>query len=159
MMRRVVDRSTAALLCALPLIAGALTVDVGNPAANPEALSKGAALVMRTMACRFPEKTTITATAEGIVDGKRQTVALKLIPLSNPGTFAITHEWPSSGTWAVKIVAKNPEYKDYVTGALVSVKDNSVAWESVRHCFHEPTDAEVASMLGHRSSGDRAALK
>jgi hypothetical protein len=147
------------LLAAVSLLAGALVVEIGNPRANPEALSKHAALVARTTACHSPEKTSMTATAEGILDGQRRSIPLELIPLSTPGTFAITHQWPSSGTWAVKIVARNPEYKDYATGALVRFNGSSGEWSSVKHYFHEPIDSEIVAMLDADPRVDRASLK
>jgi hypothetical protein len=157
---RIVSNSFAVtLLTAGSLLAGALVVEIGNPATNPEALSKHAALVARTTSCHSPEKTSMTATAEGVIDQQRRSIPLKLIPLSAPGTFAITHEWPSSGTWAVKIVARNPEFKDYATGVLVQFNGGSEKWSSVKHYFHEPTDSEVTAMLDTRPSVDRASLK
>jgi hypothetical protein len=102
MMRKFATPLLAAVVCTLPLVAGALLIELGDPAANPEALSKNAVLVARTTACHAPEKTPLTATAEGVVDGQRRSIPLKLIPLSTAGTFAVTHEWPHSGTWAVK---------------------------------------------------------
>jgi hypothetical protein len=158
-MRTAVKSLAAVLLVGLPLLAGALMLEIGNPASNPEALSKHAALVARTTACHSPEKTSMTAMAEGVIDGQRRSIPLKLIPLSTPGTFAITREWPSVGTWAVKIVARNPEYKDYATGALVPFEANSVEWAAVKHYFHEPTGKEVAAMLDSRSGVNRASLK
>jgi hypothetical protein len=158
-MRTVTNSLAAVLMAGLSLLAGALTLEIGNPTANPEALSKHAVLVARTTACHSPEQTSMTATAEGVVDGQRRSIPLKLIPLSTPGTFAITREWPSGGTWAIKIVARNPEYKDYATGALVRSDANSIEWASVKHYFHEPTNGEVAAMLHSRSGADRASLK
>lgn len=146
-------------LVAAPVFAGALALEVGNPAANTEAQSKHAAVLARTTACHSPEKTEITATAEGIVNGVRRSVPLKVIPLSTPGTFVVTHEWPSEGRWTVKIVARNPEYKNYATGVMVPFRANSIDWASVQHYFHEPTDGEVASVLRGRSTADRASIK
>jgi hypothetical protein len=132
---------------AASLFAGALALEVGNPAANAEAQSKHAAVLARTTACHSPENTEITATAEGVVNGIRRSVPLKVIRLSTPGTFVVTHEWPSEGTWAVKIVARNPEYKNYATGAIIPFEGNSIDWASVQHYFHEPTGGELASVL------------
>jgi hypothetical protein len=158
-MRIFLNSVAAALLAAVSLLAGALVVEIGNPAANPEAMSKHAALVARTTSCHAPEKTSMRATAEGVIDGQRRSIPLKLIALSAPGTFAITHEWPLSGTWAVKIVARNPEFKDYATGALVRFDGGSDKWSSVKHFFHEPTDSEIAATLNTRPGVDRASLK
>jgi hypothetical protein len=146
-------------MATLPLLAGALMLNIGNPAVNPEALSKHAVLVVRTTACHSPEKTAMTATADGVIDGQQRSIPLKLIPLSTAGTFAVTREWPSTGTWVIKVVARNEEYKDYATGALVRFEANSVGWASVKHYFHEPTGEEVAAMLDSRSGTDRASMK
>ena len=158
-MRTVITSLVTVLMAGLSLLAGALVVEIGNPAVNAEALSRHAALVARTTSCHSPEKTSMTATAEGVIDGQRRSIPLKLIPLSAPGTFAITREWPSAGTWAIKIVARNPEFKDYATGALVRSDATSIEWASVKHYFHEPTNGEVAAMLNSRSGADRASLK
>ena len=146
-MRTVVKSIAAIFVLGLPLFAGALALEIGNPAANPEALSKHAVLLARTTACHSPEKTSLTATAEGVINGHRQSIPLKLVSLSTPGNFAVTHEWPSDGTWVIKIVATNPEYHNYATGALVPLEGNSAKWASVEHSYHEPTSEEVAAML------------
>jgi hypothetical protein len=142
----------------LPLLAGALMVEVGNPVANPEAAAKHAVLVLRTTACHSPEKTSLTATAEGVLDGQRRSIPLNLIPLSTPGTFAVTREWPSTGTWAVKVVARNPEYQNYATAALVRFDGNSAEWASVKHYFHEPSADDVNGVLDTRSGTANASL-
>lgn len=157
-MRTAVTSVATILGLALPLFAGALVVEIGNPAANPEALSKHAVLVARTTACHSPEKTLLTASAEGVIDGQRRSIPLHLIPLSPRGTFAITREWPSGGTWAVKIVARNPEYRNYATGALVRSDGASVEWTSLKRYFHEPTGEEVAAVLGIPSRAATASL-
>lgn len=145
-MRKVVA-SLLALVPAAALLAGALTVEIGNPATNPEAKAKHAVLLARTTACHSPEQTVITATAEGVVDGSRRSIPLKVITLSTPGVFAVTHEWPAEGNWAIKVVAKNPEYKDFATGAVVAVNGDSVDWASVKHYYHQPTTEELAAAL------------
>lgn len=150
-MRTAVTSIAAIFAVGVPLLAGALVVEIGNPATNPEALSKHAVLVARTTACHSPGKTLLTATAEGVTDGQRRSIPLKLISLSTPGTFAVTREWPSSGTWVIKIVARNPEYQNYATAALVPFEGNSAQWASIEHLFHEPTGEEVAAMLDNQS--------
>jgi hypothetical protein len=137
----------AASILAVPLLAGALQVEIGSPAGNQEALAKHAVLVVRTTACHSPEKTTITATAEGVVNGVRKSIPLKLISLSTPGTFAVSREWPEEGTWAVKAIATNPDYKDYATSAVVPVEKNSAQLAAVKHYFHAPSEAEVLMSL------------
>jgi hypothetical protein len=132
---------------AAPLLAGALLLEVGNPAANREALEKHAVLVARITACHSPEKTTVTATAEGIVNGMRKSIPLNVVFLSTAGTFAVTREWPQEGIWAVKMIATNPDYKDYATGVVVPIQKHSVQLGAVKQYFHSPTEAEVSMSL------------
>jgi hypothetical protein len=128
----------ASSLAVLPVLAGALAVQIGNPAANPEAQAKNAAIVARITACHSPEKTILTATARGSVDGKQQSIPLKVISLSTAGTFAVTHEWPEQGAWVVTFEATNPDYKNYATGASVRVNGNTVEWTAVKQYFRAP---------------------
>ena len=119
-------------LAALPMLAGALIIQIGNPAANLEAQAKHAAIVARITACHSPEKTIVTAKATGSVDGRQQSIPLHVISLSTPGTYAVTHEWPEQGDWVIQFEATNPDYKNYATGARVEVNGNTVEWTKVK---------------------------
>lgn len=134
-------------ILAVPLFAGALRLEVGTPATNQEALAQHAVLVAWTTACHTPEKTTITATAEGVVNGMRKSIPLKVIPLSAPGIFALTREWPNGGTWAIKMVATNPEYKDYATSAVVPIQNNAAQLDAAKRYSHAPTETELSASL------------
>jgi len=133
----------AVCILAAPLLAGALLLQVEDSASNPEALRNNAVLVARITACHSPEKTTVTATAEGVLNGARQSIPLHVISLSTAGTFAVRREWPSQGTWAIKMVATNPDYKDYATSVVVPFRSESAQWSLAKHYFHAPTDAEI----------------
>jgi len=137
----------ALLVLAVPLFAGALLLEVGNPASNQEAVRNHAILVARITACHSPGETAVVATAEGLVNGMRKTIPLKVISLSTAGTFAVTREWSDQGTWAIKLVATNPEYRDYATSVLVPIRNDSLQLSAAKHYFHVATDAEVSSAL------------
>lgn len=134
-------------IVAVPMLAGALRLEVTNPATDPEALAKHAALVVQVTACHSPEKSTVTATVEGVVDGVRKSIPLKLIALSRPGTFAVSREWPEEGTWAIKMVVTNPEYQNYATSAVVPIRKNSANIETAKHYYHAPSEAELRASL------------
>jgi hypothetical protein len=139
-------------MLAAPLFAGTLALEIGNPSANPEAMAKHAVLVARMTACTSPEKTTVTASAEGIVDGVRKSIPLKIVSLSSAGTYAVMREWPAKGTWAVRIVTTNPDYKDYAASVLVPLENGALQWASVKHYYrHPPAETEVAAVLGGAS--------
>jgi hypothetical protein len=146
-MRSLWNSLLALSILAAPLLAGALRLEVGNPATNQEALAQHAVLVAWTTACHSPEKTSLTATAEGVVNGIRKSIPLKVVSLSTPGTFAVTRDWPNEGTWAIKIVATNPEYKDYATSAVVPIQNNVAQTTAVRRFYHAPTESELSISL------------
>lgn len=131
---------------AATLIAGSFVLDIGRPSANPEAQAKRAVLVVRSSACTHPEKTSITANAEGMVNGKRKTVSLKLVPLSGAGVYAVTKQWPAGGRWVVTLYAANPSYP-IPQSAIVSVKGDSVDLASVKRSSHAPTAEEIEAAL------------
>lgn len=146
-MRSIWKSLLALSILSAPLFAGALRLEVGNPATNQEALAQHAVLVAWTTACHSPEKTRVTATAEGVVNGIRKSISLKVIALSAPGTFAVTREWQNEGTWAIKMVATNPEYKDYASSAVVPIQNNSAQTQAVRRYYHAPTENELSLSL------------
>jgi hypothetical protein len=147
MNRKICITALSAVLMAVPLFAGALTLVTSDPAANPEAQAKKAVVMVRTTACNSPEKTVISATAEGIVAGKRQTIPLKVLNLSEAGTYAFARQWPSEGSWTVRVVATNPEYKNYSTGVVVPVHGDVYSRTGAQQFYHAPTEAEVVSAL------------
>ena len=136
--------SFAVALAALPVFAGALTLQISNPAANAEAKAKNAAALVQVLACHSPEKTIVTAAAIG---SNSQVIPLKVFPLSVPGLYAVIREWPQTGSWVIKFVAANPDYKNYATGALVPYKDSNVEWSQAKSYFHEPNAQDVNGLL------------
>src|SRR6185436_15147933 len=85
------------------LFAGGFYLQLGNPEANQEARKLGAVLTIKATGCGEPEKAQITATAIGMVSGKRQEIPLKLAPLSEPGMFALPQQWPKEGRWVIEV--------------------------------------------------------
>lgn len=146
-MRRLLAALLAAGFVAAPVFAGALILQVDDPAANPEATAQNAIVAAHITACHSPQKTTVTATAEGIVDGRRQTVPLKVIRLSEPGAFAVARKWPREGTWAVKMIATNPDYKDYATSIVVPVARNAASRMPAKVFTHAASADEVGTIL------------
>jgi len=130
-----------------PLFGGALTLEVVNPSSNAEAAKRQAAVVVQTTACTSPEKTSITATAEGIAGGKRQSIPIQLIRLSEPGKFAIAKTWPADGKWVLRVVANNPDYHGYAAGAIIPVRGNEPDWKAVQRLYRAPTADDVNAAL------------
>src|SRR5271170_4221125 len=82
---------------------GTFAFTIGNPVASQDFHFKSAAFVFRTESCADPAKAQISATAEGIVKGARQSVALKVAPASKPGIYAVNQSWPAEGDWVVSL--------------------------------------------------------
>src|SRR5258705_12896744 len=85
------------------LFAGGFYLQLGNPEANAEARKANAVLTIKATGCGEPAKAQITASAIGVVDGKRQEMPLKLTPLSEPGTYALVQQWPKEGRWVIEV--------------------------------------------------------
>jgi hypothetical protein len=64
---------------------------------------KDAVLVFRADGCHGPGSG-VTGTAEGIVNGKRKSIPLKIKSLGNE-TFTVARQWPQRGRWALAITA------------------------------------------------------
>jgi hypothetical protein len=157
-MRTLYRLVAAAGIVAPTLFAGALVLQIGDPAANPEAQQRNAVLIARVTACKSPAETTVTATAEGSENGVRRSIPLKISSLTTAGTFAIARQWPEQGAWVVKLIATNPEYKNYSTGVLVPFEKTTLQWAAIKHFFHSPTDSEVTAMLAGVSDSARSSI-
>jgi hypothetical protein len=89
------------------------TLAIGNPVAaslpgtenSPTQVRKvkDAAFAVRTESCAEPAKAQITGIAEGLVNGARQSVSLRLIAAADPGVYLVSREWPSQGQWVVNL--------------------------------------------------------
>ena len=95
--------------------AGDFWVTVESGHSSRPGLGGQAVLVVRPSGCHEPENATLTATAEGIVNGQRKSMPLKLTTIS-AGVYEITRQWPSQGTW---IIAVNAEYRGAPRAAIV----------------------------------------
>ena len=105
------------------LFAGGFYLQLGNPEANPEAKKANAVLVIKATGCHDPATATLTATAVGVVNGKRQSIPLQVTKLSGIGEFALTQQWPKDGKWVIELVARNGEQ---FTNTLVTAGPNGI---------------------------------
>jgi hypothetical protein len=135
-----------ALGAAISLVAGGFALEIGKPSANPGAQAKNALLVVRGYACAAPEKTTISARAEGVVNGKRESIPLKLISLSGESTYAITRQWPAEGKWIITLVEANPRFPSQPS-AIVKMNGNSVDWASITRLPRSPSPQQIEVAL------------
>ena len=48
----------------------------------------------------------LQGSAEGIVNGARRTIALRFEETGRPNTFALKRQWPTDGTWLVRLAVR-----------------------------------------------------
>jgi hypothetical protein len=136
---------TAILLAAaVPLLAGGLFVMLGNPDASPEARAHNAVLTLKLAGCHEPEKATITATAIRLADGKRQTIPLKLIALSEAGSYAVTRQWPEKERWVLQFVATD---QSRITSTLVAAGPDGIDRHNAKMAMQPPAEADLIALL------------
>lgn len=124
------------LAATLPAFGGGFYLNVDDPSISSEAKAKGAFAVARLSGCNEAEKGVLQATAEGIVDGKRQSIPLKVVTLGTAGWFAVQRQWPQGGKWVVVLKATHPSFS-MPTTTVVPVTGDKVefakaSWENRR---------------------------
>jgi hypothetical protein len=84
-------------------LAGPPWISIEYPANPFDATSRGAFLTVRTYHHRDFESRTVTGTAEGVVEGKRQTMRLDIRPGSQAGMYVVRWQRPALGRWVLVI--------------------------------------------------------
>ena len=97
----------ALTFCAGAAYAGGFWLEVETPKPG-DARMKNAVLVFRAEGCHGPGSS-ISGTAEGIVNGKRKSIPLTF---KSPATetFTITRQWPKEGRWALAVTAASKSW-------------------------------------------------
>jgi len=90
------------LVITVTLTAGGFYLSLEEPAKVSSPQTKDAVLLVRLYGCHQPEDALISATAEGLVKGLRETINLKLLPVSK-GVYGIQRQWPKEGAWLVAV--------------------------------------------------------
>lgn len=139
----------ACAFVALALAEG-FTFKIGSPVASQDFQFKAAAFVFRTEGCAEPAKSQVGGTAEGLVKGARRSVALKVMPTSKPGVYAVYQNWPAEGEWVVNLKGTCAEAN---AGALVPVGPKGFIRESSKFFPRPATDAEIETSLKALTQG------
>jgi hypothetical protein len=113
--RSIKRRSLWGLMAGLALsavstaLAGGFSIVVEPPGADRSAGLKDAYLIVSAVGCHGPGAT-VHGTAEGLVEGRRQSVPLKL---TNVGSdrFAVQRAWPATGVWVLAFTAVAPPFR------------------------------------------------
>ena len=134
------------------VLAEGFTFNVGGPVASQDYQAKGARFVFRTQGCAEPAKPQVSGTAEGLVKGARQSVALKVLALTKPGVYAVYQNWPAEGQWVVNLKGT---CADASAGALVPIGPKGFIRESSKFFPRAATSSEIETSLKGLAEGEK----
>jgi len=101
-MRRWLAALALLLTFAPAAFAGGLHARIEGPGPN------GVTYTARTFSCEPDTKLEPWAIAEGLVDGKRHSVLLRLEPTAEHGVYEFTRAWPQEGRWMIRLSLGHP---------------------------------------------------
>ena len=123
----------------------------GNPYDNA---TRGAAFYVHTYRHTVPMDMTVSATAEGIVDGQRKSLPLAVTKSTQTGTYAVRNQWGSKGVWTVVVGATMTEMAVNMQALVEIDADGEVGRVTVPHTGMVPRVASIAEI--DRGLRDRA---
>jgi hypothetical protein len=132
------------------VLAEGFAFSVGSPVASQDYRAKGAAFVFRTQGCADAAKSQISATAEGVVKGARQSVALKVVAMTKAGVYAVYQNWPAEGEWVVNLKGT---CADASAGAIIPIGPKGFVRESSKFFPRPATNAEIETSLKEIAKG------
>jgi hypothetical protein len=94
--------------------------------------------------CGNPAEAKLSAVAEGIVNGKRASIPLKVKALTSPGLHAISKQWPAEGKWVIRVVAS---YEGSQTSVIVPFEGNVAVRKSAKFSQGAATSQDAATLL------------
>ena len=103
MLRTVMLASALTLTAFSSALAGPPWIAIEYPANPFDRASRDGFLTVRTYHHGDPLARTVTGTAEGVVNGKRETMRLDIRPGSHAGTYVVRWQRPASGRWVLVI--------------------------------------------------------
>ena len=60
-------------------------------------------LVHATLPGSVPELSSLSGSAEGLVNGTRKSIAIRFDATNRPGTYAVRKQWDGDGVWLVRV--------------------------------------------------------
>jgi hypothetical protein len=133
-------------------VAASLPATQGKETVRVSKVAKDALFAVRTEGCADPATARIEATAEGVVNGARQSAAVKLVPAAAPGVYVISRDWPDQGAWVVTLSGECAGAK---AGALVPIGPGGFIRESSKFFPRFTTKAELEATLKSISGGSK----
>jgi hypothetical protein len=124
----------------------AFRLEIGPAVAGGGVKLKNAVLMVRPRLCDDPASVLVRGSAEGVVDGVRQSVPLTLVAMPTAGVYAVTRQW-GNGSWVLALTATCPARKA-TAGALVPLGGATGFFrDRSRLLAHAPGAAEIEASL------------
>lgn len=143
--------AAAAATTATPLLAGPPWISVELPANPLDRTTRGAFLLVHTFHHQTQVADALTGRAEGLVNGKRQTIALTFDATSRTGVRALRKSWPEGGTWVLVLTTGEHGDATALVGIGTDGKVRSIDVPTTTREGHviprQVTEAEVDAML------------
>jgi hypothetical protein len=137
----------AVALFGASVFAGALRMEVVSPDSNPEAKALNATLIARSTACKEPAKNVVTANLVESVNGELRRTPLKVVPLSEAGSFAVIGKVPVGSV--VDVAISNPEYGNYQPRVIIRSGASGIQWAGMKQFYGKAhTDSDIKAALG-----------
>jgi hypothetical protein len=116
-------------------------------AAGTDFKQKGAVLAVRALVCDDLDAVRVTGTAEGIVNGARQSMPLRLIPIATaPGVFVVQQQWPAQGQWVLHLAGTCPASKAQAS-TIVPMRRAAFIREKTQVLREPATRAQIDAAL------------
>jgi hypothetical protein len=137
--------SCLSVIATASLVAGVFVLEFGNPRNSSDPKAKNAIAIVRAVGCHQPENAQLSATAEGLVSGRRQSIPLELVKLDTAGLWAIKGSMPPSGSWVISVIAR--EGGQIRGSALATVRTDGSVHREANLMGRTPTAEDVNPLL------------
>ena len=128
---------------------------IGNPVAVAVPggiVKKDIGMAVRVENCADVAKAEITGTAEGMINGSRRSVPVRVVAASTAGAFAVSRDWPQEGVWVVSLTGR---CGSSTASAVIPMGPNGFLRESSKFFPRAATAAEVESVLKTLAGGGK----
>jgi hypothetical protein len=118
-----------------------------------EAARDGRLLVVRTYNCGTPAGLSLEGSAEGLVAGKRRTIALEITRAAEPGVFNVARQWPAEGQWALVFTVAG----GHLVSTLVTLEPGAgIRIAAQKQAYEKPSAERIVAALAGASSSATA---
>lgn len=150
--------AVATALSPTPAHAGPPWISVELPANPLDRTTRGAFLLVHTFHHETQVRDALSGRAEGLVNGKRQTITLTFTDTSRDGVRALRKAWPDGGTWVLVLSTGGHGDATVLVGIGADGKVRSIDVPTVTregHTIPAPVSAaDVDALLAKLAAAD-----